>query len=237
MPTYNEAKNVKILYNLILKLNLNADLLFIDDNSLDGTGDILDSIARENPCVRIIHRKEKSGVGSAHKEAIAYAYKNGYKTLITMDADFSHRPEDIPLFLGLSQLTDIVVGSRFLNADSLEEWNWYRTFLTHLGHKLTKYVLRCPYDATGAFRLYRLDKINKNIFNLVESQGYSFFFESLFFLANSGVSIREVSITLPKRVYGSSKMRVTDVFKSLQMLIKLYFQLIKLRLKSKKIHG
>lgn len=222
IPTYNEQENVREICRRILNLNLDLDILFIDDNSPDGTGDVLDQLAKQHSNLHVIHRTGKLGIGSAHLEGISWAYDNGYSTLITMDCDFTHKPESIPEFLQQSDDHDIVIGSRFLHKENLREWNLFRKALTHLGHFLTRKLLRIRYDATGAFRLYNLEKIPSGMFNLIESESYSFFFESLFILNLNGIPIKQISINLPARTYGHSKQSFNGVFKTLFQLISIF---------------
>lgn len=224
IPTFNEHENVERIYGLIKALNLDMDLLFLDDNSPDGTGTMLDAMAVRDPRLRVVHRTGKLGIGSAHQHAIQLAYDQGYTHFVSMDCDLTHPPEHIPEFLRNADDYEVVVGSRFMQEESLADWNPFRKFLTHLGHTLTKYVLRVPYDATGGFRLYRLDRINREVFRMAESKSYSFLFESLYILCLAGVRVKEVPISLPKRTYGHSKMQIKDVVASLQRLIKLYFR-------------
>lgn len=222
IPTYNEAENVEIIFRQIRELKLTADILFLDDNSPDGTGKIVDRLKDTNDGVYTIHRTGKQGIGSAHQEGIRWAYEHHYQVLITMDCDFSHSPKYLLNFMEYRNDADIVVGSRYLEKESLKEWNWYRKVLTHLGHFLTHKLLKMPYDATGAFRLYRLDRIPQSAFKLVRSSGYSFFFESLYILQLNAHSLKEFSIRLPTRTYGHSKMSLNMIFKSLFHLISIY---------------
>ena len=221
IPTYNERENVGKLIDQLDELNLAFDLLFIDDNSPDNTGKLLDQFAKERSDLHVIHRPQKMGVGSAHFDGIEWAYQNNYQILITMDSDFSHSPSYILKFLEISETADVVVGSRYKKKNSLSEWNFRRKFLTHMGHFLTKLFFGMPYDATGAFRLYRLDKIPRSCFDMERSQGYSFFFESLFVLFKNRLEIKEVAIELPARTYGQSKMKFRDAYYSLTLLIKM----------------
>jgi dolichol-phosphate mannosyltransferase len=139
-----------------------------------------------------------------------------------MDCDFTHSPEYIRNFLAEADTADIVVGSRYMQAKSLSTWNVYRRFLTRLGHFATGNFLHMPYDATGAFRLYRLDRIPRYFLNSVHSQGYSFFFESLYVLHMNGYRITEIPTNLPSRVYGHSKMRMSDAAHSFFQLVHTY---------------
>lgn len=221
-PTYNERENIKKLYERISNLNLPLDILFIDDNSPDGTGDVLNQINKPN--VFVIHRPGKLGIGSAHKDAIAWAYSHGYTRLITMDSDFLHRPEDIPAMIEQSKNSDIVVASRFIRNDSLQEWSLWRKFLTTSGHVATRLLLGIPYDITGAFRLYKLDRIPKELFEKVVSRGYSFFPESLNIMHRNGIRISEIPVILPQRTYGDSKLKFGDMIHWLWFIVALGFR-------------
>lgn len=222
IPTYNERENVEKICAEILALGLDMDLVFLDDNSPDGTGDVLDGLAKNHPRVQVIHREKKNGIGSAHQEGIAWATQRGYSTLVTMDCDFTHPPRFIPDFVAKARDFDVVVGSRYLRRDSLDDWDFLRLCLTRAGHWVSGTFLRMPYDATGAFRLYRLDKIDPRVFGLVQSRGYSFFFESLYLLHVNGLKIAEVGITLPARTKGHSKMRLSDATHSASFLLSLW---------------
>ena len=221
VPTYNEAGNVEALYRQIEGLGLGTDFLFLDDNSPDGTGDIIDRLSEENPRVHTIHRSGKLGIGNAHVDGIAWAYAHGYEVLITLDCDFTHSPDRIPDFLDYAPDYHIVIGSRFKQENSLPGWNAFRKTLTYFGHFMTDLLLRMPLDATGAFRLYRLDLIPDDIFQLVVSKGYSFFFESLYVLWLNGATVKEIPISLPARTQGNSKMQIRDAYQSFHLLLKL----------------
>ncbi|MDB6026248.1 MAG: hypothetical protein JWM68_2471 [Verrucomicrobiales bacterium] len=223
IPTYNERENVEQLCEQICSLKLSADILFIDDNSPDGTGQILDEIAKKTQGLFVIHRSGKLGVGSAHLDGIAWAYDHDYERLITLDCDFTHSPEDISKLLAHAPDFDVVLGSRFLEKDSLPGWTAYRRFLTHFGHFLTRHLLKIKQDATGAFRIYDLSRIPRSLFERVESKAYSFFFESLFLLTRNGFRIKEVSIVLPTRTYGHSKMTKKHILQSVLRILSLFW--------------
>lgn len=242
IPTYNEIDNVAHIAREIIDLNLPCDILFIDDNSPDGTGEKLNNIKgmqgniNSIHIIHVIHRPGKQGVGSAHKCGIHYAYANGYKQLITMDCDGTHDPKMIPAFIECASdknSCDIVIGSRHIDGGGLKDWSAWRKFVTYMGHILTQVLLDIPYDATGAFRLYRLDKIQEWMFFKVRSTGYSFFFESLTILNASGFKIVETPIVLSERSAGHSKLRFKDLISSLIDMLKLryrlWFELYRLR--------
>ncbi len=225
VATYNERANAERLCREILGLNLDLDVLFVDDNSPDGTGELLDTLARELPSVQVLHRPGKLGVGSAHLHGLRWAYQHGYRLLVTMDGDFTHEPRYIPdLLAKAAQGADVVVASRYLLRSSLAGWNPWRKALTLIGHLLTQVLLRMPYDATNAFRCYRLDAVPLQLFEVVVSRGYSFFFESLYLLHRNHFRITEVPVPLPKRTYGSSKMSLLEVRNSVRLLFVIYFK-------------
>lgn len=222
IPTYNERENVEEICSQILALELGLDILFLDDNSTDGTGAILRDLSEKHPNVHVVFRAGKMGVGSAHLDGIRWAYDHGYERLITMDCDFTHSPSRLPDFFTHSDKYDVIVGSRYLLKDSLSDWSMFRKFLTHAGHFMTRYLLGIKYDATGAFRLYRLDRIPRQVFDVVRSKGYSFLFESLYALQINDFRIAEFPITLPARTYGHSKMSMGEIFNSAKLLASLY---------------
>jgi dolichol-phosphate mannosyltransferase len=221
VPTYNERDNVRRMVAELLRQAPTADVVFMDDSSPDGTGEILDELERSEPRLRVLHRPGKLGIGGAHLEGIAYAYDHGYDALITLDCDFTHSPSDIPVLLAQSGDAHITVGSRHLESDSLPGWNVVRKLLTKLGHVLTVNMLGIGGDATGAFRVYRLSKLPRELFDLVQARGYAFFFESLFIAHVNDLNIKEVPIKLPARTYGHSKMNVREIQRSIAQLLRL----------------
>ena len=199
IPTYNERENIDLMVGQIEAVGLDLDCLFVDDGSPDGTGEKIVSISRARPWIRLLQRGSKKGIGSAHLDGISWARGNGYQTVITMDCDLTHSPSDIPAMLKAAEDADVVVGSRYMRKGSLAGWNWYRKALTRTAHLLTRFLLGIRHDSTGAFRIYRLDRLPPTVFDLVQSKNYAFFFESLFLLANNGAAIVEVPISLPPR--------------------------------------
>ena len=218
VPTYNEAKNVEPLLNAVLKLECDADILFVDDNSPDGTGEIIDRLVKTNSNVYVQHRSNKMGIGSAHQAGINWAYSKRYPYLLTMDCDFSHSPKTIREFIAAKDLAAVVVGTRFV-PEGLKGWGLYRTLQSYAAHALTSLLLGIPYDASGGFRLYNLEKIPKNLFSLVRYNNYSFFWESLHLIWINGYKIHQIPITLTGRSFGTSKMQVRDVIVGFSQLI------------------
>jgi dolichol-phosphate mannosyltransferase len=217
IPTLNELENVESLANKIFSLGLELDILFIDDNSPDGTGKFLDKISNNNNNIFVKHFDKRYGIGNAHKTGIRWAYKNRYETLITMDSDFTHDPSDILRFLESMNNSDVIVGSRFKNFDKIE-LNLFRKLLSKSANLATRFLLDMPYDSTNAYRLYNLKNIPVEFLDNIYSNSYSFFFESLFILNCNNISISEISVKLYERKSGETKMRFSDAFKSFTML-------------------
>jgi dolichol-phosphate mannosyltransferase len=224
-PTYNESGNIPELVRQIFALGLSADMLVIDDGSPDGTGELVEEMKLQYPGLSLLQRGSKQGIGSAHLTALRYAKDKGYKRLVSLDADFSHRPTDIPRLLAMSADKDVVIGTRFQAADSLSEWNVFRKSVTRFGHFLTKTLLRLPYDASGGLRVYNLDRIPVALLAAIESRDYEFFFESLTLMHVYGLTIGEVSIVLPSRAYGHSKMRPSHAIRGVTRLLRLSVKL------------
>lgn len=210
IPTYNEVENAPRIFKEILALKIEADVLFIDDNSPDGTAAAIEKLASEYPHLSLIRREGKLGIGSAHLNGISYAYEKGYRKLLTMDCDFTHDPKDIPRMLGALTGYDLALGSRYLRKGSLSEWNPLRKMITLFAHFLTKTLLGLKEDASGAFRIYDLEKIPFATFQIITARSYSFFFESLFILRKNEFNANQIPIHLSARTYGSSKMSVNE---------------------------
>lgn len=222
IPTYNERDNAENMVRQIFDLGLDADLLFMDDNSPDGTGDVLDHLAAALPRMWVLHRAGKLGIGSAHLDGIRWAYDHGYERLITLDCDFTHTPADVARLMVLTEGNDLVAGSRYMQENSLPGWNVMRKSLTGLGHFMTKQLLGIEFDATGALRGYDLRRIPRELFDLVRARGYAFFFESMFLIVRNGFSVKEFPIVLPARTYGSSKMTLAEASRSGRQLLALW---------------
>ena len=189
-------------------------------------GELLNKLAKKHDSVFVKHRKEKAGIGSAHKEGIKWAYKKGYKILVTMDSDMTHSPVYIPKMIKKGKSADLVIASRYLSKRPMVGWNIIRSTLSYFSHFIVKFLFKLDYDSSNAYRLYRLDKIDGDLFKLVYSNTYSFFFESLYILKFNGVKIAEIPATLRSREYGSTKMSVNDIFVHLKITFSLLMRSI-----------
>ena len=221
--TYNEKDNIKELVEKINKYGLNSDILIIDDNSPDGTGRILNELKRENSNLKFIIRENKLGLDTAHKYAYDYAIKNGYEKLITMDADLSHDPEEIPKFINLLDKHEFVIGSRYAKGGKCE-MPFPRLFLSIIGNKIIKFVLKINCNEfTTSYRGFNLSKLNNFHLKEVKSKGYSFFMESLYRLNKNNYEILEIPIFFKNRTAGKSKIPKIEIFRTLKNLILLHF--------------
>ena len=212
IPTYNEIENIPDLIKNINKLEPNSDILIVDDNSQDGTGDFVKKI--NNNKIFLISRPRKMGIGSAHKDGIKYAYENNYDFVITMDADGTHDPKYINEIKKFNNEYDLINTNRFLNSKSLDDWPISRIIFTKIRFFLNLILLNVSYDSSGAFRSYNLKKINQDHILMSQSNSYSFFWESMFILKEKKYKIYEIPILLPYRKNGDSKITILDIVNS-----------------------
>lgn len=224
IPTLNENKNIKKLFSQIKKLKINTDILFIDDNSNDGTKEKIINFNKKNRNIKFIFRPKKLGIGSAHKVGLIYGYKKKYKKILTMDADGTHDPKYIKKMLKVSKNFDLVITNRFMKPKSLHDWPLFRKILTNIRFYLINILLNFNYDSSGAFRCYDTKKIKIKHILLAKDNSYSFFWESIFHLHNNKYSIKQIPVDLPFRKLGSSKMKLNDIINSLYYLIKYFIR-------------
>ena len=224
IPTYNEKRNVSLIIDKIKKrVKLKCDVLFVDDNSTDGTIQVLKNMNSKN--ISHIIREKKLGIGSAHKFGIRKAYKLKYKYIITMDCDGTHDPKYINKMIKDIKNKEIVITNRFAKNNSLKQWDIHRKLITTLRHIFVTFIFKTNLDSSGAFRLYNIKKVKLKNILLAKSNGYSFFTESTVIL-NKLHKIDQIPILLPKRYSGYSKMKITDVVFGFFYIIFLYFKKI-----------
>ena len=224
VPILNEKKNIEILFKKLNTINIEFDLLFIDDNSSDGSREIIKNLVKNNQNINYIFRAKKMGVGSAHKDGFVWAYKKNYKTIITMDADGTHNPKYIKFLIKKLKNFDVITTSRFLEKDSLKGWPFFRVFLTTLRHLTISLLLSIPYDSSGAFRCINCKKVALIDLILSKNDNYSYFWESIFILHKKKYRIAQIPIELPFRKIGSSKMNLKDIFFAIYYLIVVFLK-------------
>ena len=226
LPTLNEVHHILKLYKKILKYNSNADILFIDDGSTDGSWEIIMKIKNNKKNkVFVIRRNQRKGLGKAHKDGLRWAYKKNYSYLITMDTDFAHDPKYIPLLIKNIITNDLVIGSRHLKKQSTPNWNPFRLFLNKAAYLVSYILFNHNFDSTNAFRCYNLKKIKKNFILQCKSNDYDFFFTSITILNFYKYKISQIPMVITGRTAGSSKMRFKHMIKSVYMMISLFFKI------------
>jgi dolichol-phosphate mannosyltransferase len=208
IPTYNEAKNVADLTAALQALPLDLSILFVDDNSPDGTGDVLDRIARRYRQVDVLHRPQKDGLRAAYVAGFRAALQTDAEIIAQMDADFSHRPAKLPALVKAAQFSDVAIGSRYIDGGGVDrDWSPFRRFLSRFGNAYARAWLGYPYtDATGAFRAWRADALTLLDLETITSNGYCFLIEMLYRAWRNDFVIREVPIYFAERNGGDSKM-------------------------------
>jgi dolichol-phosphate mannosyltransferase len=208
VPTYNERENVVIITNSIRSHEPDIDILVADDNSPDGTGEVADKLAASDSHIRVLHRTEKAGLGAAYLSAFDWAREAGYDVVVEMDADGSHRAEDLTNILNkLDDDKDVVLGSRWVPNGEVVNWPLSRKLLSRGGNLYTRIWLGIPIkDATGGFRAYRMTALEKMSIADVESQGYCFQVDMAWRAIKSDLRVAEVPITFIERQIGESKM-------------------------------
>jgi dolichol-phosphate mannosyltransferase len=223
IPTYNERDNVELLYRELVKLPIRFDMLFCDDNSPDGTGQVLDQLAQHDQRVKVMHRAGKLGLGTAHLAAFGYAKQHGYSHLLTMDADFTHDPSYIPALLDKASHADIVIGSRYAQGGGMAGWGSIRLPFTYFWKGMIKHGLGLPYDATGAFRVYAVKLFDDRICKQIRSKEFSFNIETLYHFVRHGARVAEVPIVAKNRVRGESKLSVGLAWEECRIFFRLLF--------------
>jgi|LSQX01.1.fsa_nt_gb dolichol-phosphate mannosyltransferase len=223
--TYNEAENLPILASQVMKLGLPAHLLVVDDNSPDGTGQIADELAQQTSGgVRVLHRSGKLGYASALREGFALGLQDGYRVIMTMDADLSHDPARIPALYDATEQYDIAIGSRYVPGGGTENWPLSRIVLSRTASALARLLTGLPVrDCTGGFRAYHREIIQKADLLTSETEGYSFLMETLFKCHRIGASVCEVPIVFHDRQRGQSKISKKIIFEAGWVLLKLFW--------------
>jgi dolichol-phosphate mannosyltransferase len=207
VPTYNELENIKRITAGIRSAAPEVDILIADDNSPDGTGRVADELASHDSQIKVLHRSAKNGLGAAYLDAFAWAKNNNYDVVVEMDADGSHRPQDLVAMLIALNNADVVLGSRWVRGGNVVNWPIHREILSRGGNIYTRLCLGIPIkDATGGFRAYRMNALNQMKIDDVQSQGYCFQVDMAWRAMQSGLRVAEVPITFVERQIGESKM-------------------------------
>ena len=207
IPTYNEIESLPRQVDAVRAIEPHVDLLVVDDSSPDGTGEGADARAKEDAQVHVIHRPGKQGLGVAYRAGFAWALERGYERIVEMDADGSHRAEDLPTLLADGGVHDLVIGSRWVPGGSVVNWPAHRKLLSTGANRYVRWALGLPVrDATAGFRAYSATMLRALELDKVESHGYCFQIDMTWRVAQAGGTIREVPIMFVERDAGDSKM-------------------------------
>jgi dolichol-phosphate mannosyltransferase len=223
VPTYNEKHNVERIVPQILAQDARIDVLIVDDASPDGTGEAAEGLAAGNERVHVLHRASKLGLGTAYLDGFRWGLEREYEFLFEMDADFSHDPAHLPLFLQAIQEYDVVLGSRYLGGRiNVVNWPISRLFLSYSANAYARWVTRLPVtDATGGFKCFRRNVLEKLDLGRIESEGYSFQIEMSLRAWRAGFRIGEIPIVFTDRSEGESKMSKSIIWEAVWKVWKL----------------
>lgn len=222
VPTYNEAENITKLIPQILLQDSRIDVLVVDDNSPDGTGEYVKKLYAKNSRIFLIQRPSKLGLGTAYVTGFRFALEKGYALIFEMDADFSHDPKEISRFVEASKEYDLVLGSRYVSGVNVVNWPLSRLLLSVFANRYTRWVTGLPVkDATGGYKCFRRCVLEAIDLDAVRSDGYSFQIEMTFKAWKKGFRIKEIPIVFVDRNTGISKMSSHIVWEATWMVWKL----------------
>jgi len=223
IPTYDERENVAAMARAVLAEVPAAHILFVDDNSPDGTGQVLDEIAAQEPRVQVLHRAGKEGLGRAYVAGFKWALARDYELICEMDCDFSHDPKALPQLLAAAQDHDLVIGSRYIGGIRVMNWPMSRLLLSTGAAQYVKFITGMPInDPTGGFKCFHRKVLQALELDSITSNGYSFQIEMNHGAWIKGFKITEVPIVFEDRRAGYSKMRANIATEAFRMVIKLW---------------
>jgi dolichol-phosphate mannosyltransferase len=224
LPTYNEIRNIEGAIAAIRALNVGIRILVVDDNSPDGTGQLVDRLARENKDVTVIHRQRKLGLGSAYVEGFRFGLREKFDYICEMDADFSHDPKYLLDFFENIETCDLVMGSRYLTGVNIVNWSFCRLCLSFFANKYVKLITGMPFsDCNCGFKCFRAEVLKEIDLNNIKAKGYVFQMEVLYRTYKKGFKIKEIPIIFYNRKFGISKMNRREVMESFFLAIYLRF--------------
>jgi dolichol-phosphate mannosyltransferase len=224
VPTYNERENIEPIAAAILVALPEASLLVVDDASLDGTGELADTIAAREARVSVLHRAGKEGLGTAYRDAFRWVLeRSDTRAVVQMDADFSHDPASLPRLLApLMRDADLVLGTRYMRGGDTVGWPWYRKLISRGGALFARTVLLLPYrDMTGGFKAWRRELLDEIRLRETSGSGYGFQIETTWWAHRRGARIVQVPIVFRERVAGASKMTGGIVREALLLVVRL----------------
>jgi dolichol-phosphate mannosyltransferase len=222
VPTYNERDNLEKILDAVHAALPAADVLVVDDNSPDGTGDIADTRAAADGRVHVLHRPGKQGLGRAYLAGFAWALARDYTHVFEMDCDFSHDPQMLPILLAKAQTVDLVLGSRWVKGGGTVGWPWYRQLISRGGSTYARTILGVGVrDLTGGFKCFNRRVLEAIELDTVETVGYGFQIDLTWRALQKGFSVAEVPIRFADRVAGQSKMSARIMGEAVTLVWKL----------------
>ncbi|KPL00441.1 MAG: dolichyl-phosphate beta-D-mannosyltransferase [candidate division Zixibacteria bacterium SM23_73_3] len=222
IPTYNERENIERIIPMVLEKDPSIHVLIVDDGSPDGTGQMADAMSKRDDRIRVIHRQNKSGLGTAYITGFKFALQENYDLIFEMDCDFSHDPKYIPDFLETIRDVDLVLGSRYIRGVNVINWPMSRLLLSYYANVYSRIITGLPVkDATGGFKCFRREVLEKIDLDKVKSNGYSFQIEMSFRAWKRGFKIKEIPIVFEDRKVGQSKMSKKIVREAVWMVWRL----------------
>ena len=226
LPTYNESENITRMLDALMEVfessDIDGHILVVDDSSPDGTGDIADRRAAENPRIHVLHRTAKEGIGPAYRAGFRFALDAGAQLIVEMDCDFSHDPDALPTLIATAEDADLVLGSRYVVGGGTRKWGWMRRAISRGGCLYAKTVLNVPInDLTGGFKCFRREVLETIPLDDVHAAGYGFQIEMTYRALLLGYRVIEVPIIFSDREYGESKMSGTIVLEAATLVPRL----------------
>jgi dolichol-phosphate mannosyltransferase len=207
LPTYNEAENLERFVRAVLEAAPELHVLVVDDSSPDGTGEIADRLAAELDYVDVLHRGRKQGLGPAYLDGFRRVLAEGAELILEMDCDFSHDPADVPRLIAAAAEADLVLGSRYVEGGSIENWGPIRRFVSAGGSTYARLLLGVPIrDLTGGFKCFRREVLERIDLDTITAKGYAFQIETTYRALRAGFRVREIPIAFVDREHGGSKM-------------------------------
>ena len=222
IPTYNESENIERIIKDVFHHVPDIHILVVDDNSPDGTAQLVKELQKEYPAVHLLQREKKDGLGQAYLAGFKFALQKGYEYIFEMDADFSHDPKEIPNFLKAIDEADMVLGSRYIRGVNVVNWPLQRLLLSYFANMYTRFVTGMPVqDATGGYKCIRREVLEAIDFDRIHSSGYAFQIELTFKAWRKGFRIKEIPIIFVDRVYGQSKLSRKIMWEAMFLVWKL----------------
>jgi dolichol-phosphate mannosyltransferase len=225
IPTYNERKSIGEVCKQIIELPRDFDILIIDDNSPDGTGDIADHLAMHNECIHVLHGTKKDGIGRAYIKGFKWGLERDYEYFCEMDADLSHNPKDLVLLLDEMDNCDLCIGSRYIEGGGTINWPLWRMLISKFAARYYTRIITGIniHDTTAGFKCFRRSVLEALDLDAIHSEGYSFQIEIHYRVWKRGFRIKEIPIIFTDRQHGLSKMSRKIVLEAIFMVWKIKF--------------